>query len=273
MDISSIKIKEILTKAYITPSKMPGYEYVINPYVGCPHGCVYCYAEFMNRSSHQTEAWGSFVDVKIRSAAHRPINLQNKNIFLSSITDCYNPLEENYKLTRQLLMQLQHSGAHIGILTKSSLVTRDIDIFKRLPNITIGLSMNTTRDDIRADIEPGTSSVEERLQALKILHENNIYTYVHMSPIFPGLTDWKRLLEMIQPYVKYVSFENLKLRAAAYPRVMDYIAKKHPQLLPLYQQIYDKNDMIYWRSLREEIEKFCKVHRINAAIYFKEKKG
>ena len=271
MNISSIKIKEIVTKAYITPSKMPGYEYVINPYVGCPHGCLYCYAEFMKRFSHQGEIWGTFTDVKIRSTATKAINLQNKNIFLSSITDCYNPLEEKYGLTRKLLEQLRHSGAHIGILTKSALILRDLDILKTLPDVSVGFSMNTTRDEIRQEIEPYASCVSQRLHALKTLHENGIYTYVHVSPIFPGLSDWKELLKLIMPHVEHISFENLKLRAAAYSRIMNYIARRHAPLLPLYQQIYQDKNMTYWRNLRQEIVAFCEVHKLRADVYFKEK--
>ena len=269
--MDNIKVKEIIARGYINPSKLPGSDYVINPYVGCPHRCMYCYAEFMKSFSNHDEPWGTFVDVKIRSTAVKPVALQDKYVFLSSVTDCYNPLEEKYQLTRKLLQQLRPSRAKIRILTKSALVTRDIDIFKTLPDVAIGFSMNTTRDHFRQEIEPGASSVQERLQALQQLHENGISTYIHASPLFPKLSDWQNLIEMTQPYVSHFSFENLKLRAAALPRVLLFITQKYPQLRDLYHQIYQQNDMTYWRKVRKEIVAFCNQHKLSAAVYFKEK--
>ena len=271
MDIKSLKVKEVIARGYVNPSKLPGYDYVINPYVGCPHRCMYCYAEFMKHFSDHDEPWGTFTDVKIRSTCAKPVPLQGAHVFLSSVTDCYNPLEEKYRLTRKLLQQLSYSGARITILTKSALVTRDIDVLKTMPDVTVGFSMNTDRDDFRREIEPYASSVLERLHGLKMLKENGIRTWVHVAPIFPVLTDWKALVEMIMPYVDSLSFENLKLRAAALWRVMLYITQKHPELKPLYQQIYNENDMTYWRNLRKEILAFCNEHKLSAAVYFKEK--
>lgn len=271
MDIKSLKIKEVVVHSYINPSRLPGYDYVINPYVGCPHRCIYCYAEFMKHFSDHDEPWGTFTDVKIRSTSTRPVPLQGAHVFLSSVTDCYNPLEEKYRLTRKLLEQLRYSGAKVTILTKSALVMRDLDILKTMPELTVGLSMNTDNDVFRREIEPAAASVLERLHTLKTLHENGIKTWVHVSPVFPGLTDWKALLEMIMPYANSFSFENLKLRAAALWRVLLYITQKHPELKPLYRQIYQENDMTYWRTLRKEILAFCNAHKLSAAVYFKEK--
>ena len=271
MNLDKLKIREIVTRGYIHPSKLPGYDYVINPYVGCPHRCIYCYAEFMKRFSGHDDPWGTFTDVKIRSTAVKPVALQGTSVFLSSVTDCYNSLEEKYRLTRKLLEQLRYSGAKVTILTKSALVTRDIDILQQMPDVTVGLSMNTELDSFRQEIEPGAASVLERLDTLKTLHESGIKTWLHIAPVFPVLTDWKALLEVARPYVDSFSFENLKLRAAALPRVMLYITQRHPELKTLYHHIYNENDMSYWRTLRKEILAFCNQHKLSAAVYFKEK--
>ena len=268
---NSLKVKEIIARGYINPSKLPGSDYVINPYVGCPHRCMYCYAEFMKRFSNHDEPWGTFVDVKIRSTSTRPINLAGKNVFLSSVTDCYNPLEEKYELTRKLLQQLRYSGAAITILTKSALVLRDLDIFRQMPDITIGVSMNTTDDLFRQEIEPGAASVLNRLYDLKTLRENGIRNWMHVSPLFPHFSDWKALLEAAAGFTDRFTFENLKLRAAALPRVLLYITQKHPQLKELYEQIYRQNNMDYWRSTRKEILAFCNARKISAAVHFSEK--
>ena len=268
---NSLKVQEIVTRGYINPSKLPGEDYVINPYVGCPHRCIYCYAEFMKRFSNHDEPWGTFTDVKIRSTSSRPVDLAGKNVFLSSVTDCYNPLEEKYELTRKLLQQLRYSGASISILTKSALVLRDLDVFKQIPDITVGVSMNTLDDGLRKEIEPCAASTLNRLYVLKTLRENGIRNWMHVSPLFPYLSDWKALLEAAAGFTDRFSFENLKLRAAALPRVLLYITQKHPQLKELYEQIYHQNNMNYWRSTRKEILAFCNARKISAAVHFSEK--
>lgn len=263
-----IKVKEILTKGYINPSKLPGADYVINPYVGCPHRCIYCYAEFMKRFSSHDEPWGTFTDVKIRSTTSRPVDLRGKNVLLSSVTDCYNPLEEKYALTRKLLEQLKNSQALLTILTKSALVLRDIDVLKQIPHATVGFSINSLDDAFRQDTEPGAAPVQARLNALKTLHENGIRTWVHIAPIFPYLSDWKAVLDAAAPFTDTFSFENLKLRAAALPRVLLYIHRRHPQLLKTYEDIYKQGGSAYWRALRKEILAYCNQHRLAAAVHF-----
>ena len=266
--MNNLKIKEIVTKGYITPSKLSGYDYVINPYVGCPHRCMYCYAEFMKRFSNHDEPWGTFTDVKIRSNSTRPINLQGKNVFLSSVTDCYNTLEEKYRLTRRLLEQLRFSGAKVTVLTKSELVLRDIDLFQRMPDITVGFSLNSTDDVFRQKTEPCASSVLSRLHALKTLHENNIKTWVHIAPIFPELSDWKSVIKAAASYTDRFTFENLKLRAAALHRVLLYITQMHPDYKELYQQIYVEKDDSYWQQTRQDILAFCQERQIAATVHF-----
>ena len=97
----SIVENKIIVKDLVTKSNLPASDYVINPYVGCPHGCRYCYACFMKRFTGHSEEWGSFIDIK---QCDKPISqkkLQGKSVFLSSVTDCYNPFEEKYKITRK----------------------------------------------------------------------------------------------------------------------------------------------------------------------------
>ena len=106
---------------------------------------------------------------------------------------------------------------------------------------------------------------------LETLHENGIRTWVHVSPIFPYLSDWKALLEAAAGFTDSFSFENLKLRSAALPRVLLYITRRHPQLRAAYERIFRQNDMTYWRALRKEILAFCNERKIAAAVHFSEK--
>ena len=190
-----MKIKEINVHDYLTKSNLPSSDYVINPYVGCSHGCRYCYASFMKRFTGHEEVWGEFVDIK---KCDKKINLNKiskKNVFLSSVTDCYNEVEEKYHITRSILEQLINSDCYLSISTKSKLILRDIDLLKQIQNLTVSMSINTLNEKFKNDMD-NASSIKDRLETLQKLHENGIYTVLFMSPIFPYITDWKKIIEI-----------------------------------------------------------------------------
>ena len=118
MDVIEKKIK---VKDYLAKSSLPASDYVINPYAGCPHACKYCYASFMKRFTGHAEKWGTFIDIK---ECDKPIDikkLRGKTLFVSSVTDCYNPFEEKYEVTRKVLEQLITAECEVTISTKSEL--------------------------------------------------------------------------------------------------------------------------------------------------------
>ena len=117
-------IKNISVKSVLSKSNLPVSDFSANPYVGCSHACKYCYASFMKRFTNHSEEWGTFVDVKEWPTIKNPGKYSGKEIFLSSVTDPYQPLEEKYLRTRKLLEELQGSGAKISIATKSDLILR-----------------------------------------------------------------------------------------------------------------------------------------------------
>ena len=107
--------KEIEVRDLLTKSNLPASDYVINPYVGCPHGCKYCYASFMKRFTGHKEEWGTFIDVKRCSKSINKKKLEGKTVFLSSVTDCYNPYEEIYCITQSILKQLLNVECTVSI--------------------------------------------------------------------------------------------------------------------------------------------------------------
>lgn len=260
-------IKEIKTNDYLTKSNLPASDYVINPYVGCTHGCKYCYASFMKRFTGHDEKWGEFIDIK---SCNKKIDLKKisgKNVFLSSVTDCYNELEEKYCITRNILEQLQYSDCNLSISTKSKLILRDIDILKKMKNLTVSLSINTLDEKFRSDMD-NASSINERLETLRKLHENGIYTILFMSPIFPYITEWKKIIELSKDFVDEYWFENLNLRGSYKKEILEYIKTNYSKLYDSYVEIYVKNKDEYWRNLAIEIEKFCDENNIKYINYF-----
>jgi DNA repair photolyase len=266
-------IKEIYSSSIITKSNLPDSDFVINPYVGCMHSCVYCYARFMKRFTGHLEEWGKFVDVKVNAPGLIPKNslkYKNKSIFLSSVTDPYIPLENKYLITRQILEKLINFDSLIYIQTKSDLVLRDIDIIKQFKNCDVGITITTINDDLRSEIDPLTSSVEKRINALKKLKENGIKTYVFIGPIFPELTDWKKIIQKTKKYADYYCFENLNVKGSIWESVKLNFLNNYPNLLSLYKKIYfEKND--YWNNIKIDIENYCLKNSINYKIYFDHK--
>ena len=247
--------KEVVVKDLVTKSNLPASDYVINPYVGCPHGCRYCYACFMKRFTNHSEAWGSFIDIK---RCDKPISkkkLQGKSVFLSSVTDCYNPFEEKYENTRKILKQLISIDCELNISTKSQLILRDIDLLKQCKNLKVSVSVNTLDEQFKSDMDRA-SSIGKRLETIETLHENGIYTVLFMSPIFPGITDYKEIIVKTHRFVDEYWFENLNLRGSYKQDILSYIKNAYPQLVELYDEIYVKGNMGFWNNLSVEIEEY-----------------
>lgn len=255
------------TKDYLTKSNLPASDYVINPYIGCPHACKYCYACFMKRFTNHKEEWGSFIDIK---QCDKPIDLKKikgKTVFLSSVTDCYNLYEEKYRMTRKILEQLQSAECDLSISTKSKLILRDMDLLKQFPSLKVSVSMNTLNEEFRGAMDQG-STIKERMQTMKQLHQEGIYTILFMSTIFPGITEWKEIIETMKDDVDEFWFENLNLRGSYKKTILDYIDKEYPSLKALYHQIYKKKQMVYWENLATDIDIFCKQKKVKYTNYF-----
>ena len=263
-----MKINFREAKSIITKSNIPQIDFVINPYTGCQHGCIYCYAEFMIRfTNHKGEKWGEFLDIKqFELDKIKPQRYNGKRILLSSVTDPYLPLEKKYQNTRKILEKLVGTNAEVTILTKSKLVVRDIDLFKKFKNIEVGISLSTLNDDFARVLERGASKPSDRFAAIKEIHENGIQTYIFISPFFPEITDFKAIIGETLDYIDTYSFENLNFRPHNIPRIMRIIKEYYPDLLSKYKEIQKNRD--YWDSIEEEIRSYCEITKLNYKIEF-----
>ena len=183
--MNEILIREVETKNIMTKSSLPVGGYSVNPYVGCTHACKYCYASFMKRFTGHTEEWGTFLDVKHWPEIKNPKKYAGQRVVIGSVTDGYNPQEEQFGNTRKLLEQLIGSDADILICTKSDLVVRDIDLLKKLGRVTVSWSINTLDENFKNDMD-SASSIEHRIAAMKQVYEAGIRTVCFVSPVFPG---------------------------------------------------------------------------------------
>ena len=249
-------LREVFVRNVITKSNLPVCDYSVNPYVGCSHGCRYCYASFMKRFTGHTEPWGSFVDVKYWSEIKNPSKYKGKEIFIGSVTDPYNPEEEEWQRTRTFLEQMQFSGARISIATKSDLVLRDLELIRKFPDARISWSINTLSEDFKSDMDDAVS-IERRLEAMRIFHDEGIRTTCFISPIFPCLTDVEAIIERVKGQCNLIWLENLNLRGSFKSEIMEYIRERHPELFPLYDEIYNRGNMSYWEGLDRKMRAFA----------------
>ncbi|MBR2207315.1 MAG: radical SAM protein [Synergistaceae bacterium] len=253
-----MKIKRIIVKSVLTKSNLPVADFSANPYVGCEHACKYCYASFMKRFTNHNEDWGYFVDVKEWPEIKNPEKYSGKEIFIDSVTDPYQPLEEKYSRTRKLLEELQSVNVKISIATKSDLILRDLDLIKNFPEARVSFSINTLDEDFRSQMDEAVS-IERRLNAMKIFHDNKIRTTCFISPIFPGITDVKAIIERSKDDCNLIWLENLNLRGDYKERILKYIHENHSELDDIYRAIYRRKDLSYWIDLSEEIKEFAKT--------------
>jgi len=267
----ALKINIIEAKSIFTKSGLHGSDWVINPYNGCLFGCMYCYAAQIARWKHPDEKWGTYLDVKINA----PIllkeeltklekRLKTKNfgsVFFSSVTDPYVGMETKYQLTRKCLEVLADFGyeGNVSIQTKSPVVTKDIDVLKRIKDKTVGFTVTTLDDKVSRFLEVMAPPVSSRIKALKELHDVGISTYAFIGPILPHFTsDEKKIngiLDKLQEVgVTEVWFEHINLNPKIKARLFDFLKKASPELLPEFEnsdteEYRDKLDKIIHRAM------------------------
>lgn len=183
-----MKVKEIFAKTVLTKTAISGFDYCLNPYVGCEHGCRYCYASFMKRFTGHREPWGEFVDVKANAPSLLKSQLKrvkSGGVAIGTVTDPYQPLEKKYQITRGCLQALLERQFPVNVLTRSPLCLRDIDLFKRFEKVEVGITVSTHDEAMRRLLEPRSPSIPARIHALEALHKEGIRTYAFVGPMLP----------------------------------------------------------------------------------------
>ncbi len=258
-------IQEIIVKSALVKSRIYDVDYVINPYIGCTHGCKYCYARFMKRYTKHKEPWGEFVDIKTNIANLLSGELARKKgkglILLSSVTDPYQPVEEKYELTRKCLQRLLRYDRTISILTKSALVTRDIDLLSQFSECEVGFTITTYNDKIREVFEPEASPIEQRISTLRKLHDQGIATYVFLGPIIPVLTEQSlsQLLDVFsEGVIDRLSIDKLNIKAGNWPLIRDTLRENFPEKLSQVSDLlFDKQkNNNYFTNIKKTLLRF-----------------
>lgn len=250
------KAKSIFTKSGIS-------DYSINQYVGCSYGRLYCYAKFICKWKNYG-FWGSWVEVKKNAPELVKEKFIDGEVFMSSVSDPYQPIEKNLMVTRNVLKNM-NKNIKLTILTKSDLVIRDIKLFKEFKNIEVGLTINGFNNEVKSFLEQNTPPNKNRVKALKVLCNNKIKNYCFISPIIPKLVDIKSVVEETLEFTKDYWFEflNAKLAGNYFLRVLK---ENFPES---YNIICDKQKFLdFIEKTKNEIQNFSieKKIKINGVI-------
>lgn len=265
-----MKIREIQCKSILSKTRLSGCDYTLNPYIGCAHGCVWCYSHFIERwragrEKRPVRPWGSFVDVKINAPEVLVKNvrrLKGKSaIFLSTICDPYQPAEAKYKITRRCLEILAPLGLPISILTQSALVTRDIDLFKKFKDLNVGMSFITMDPKATRLFQPFTASPQKRVATLKKLHKVGIKTYIHVGPILPHFTDFEAIFSATHRYLNAAVAETLNTRGKNWTNLIRVLSRHYPNLVPEFRRSQFKKTT-YLSQIGLDFEKTAKKYKI-----------
>lgn len=258
-----------------------GMDYSMNPYQGCEHGCIYCYA----RNSH--EYWGHDAglgfETKIIVKKNAPELLERKllspgwkpkPIVLSGNTDCYQPLERKFKLTRQLLQIFNKYKHPVGIITKNTTLLRDIDILEELAAdnlVTVLLSITTLDEQLRSVLEPRTASAAKKLKAIETLRSHNIPVGIMNAPIIPGLnqSEIPTILKAASEHgALSANYTIVRLNGAIGPIFEDWLQKTMPdRATKVWNQICEAhggkvNDSRFGTRMKGEGKLVDSIHQL-----------
>lgn len=212
-------VKEVYAKSILSKSKV--FDYTINPYIGCEHGCTYCYARFMKRYTGHKEEWGEFVDAKINAANLLQLEIKRKRVgrvWVSGTCDPYQPIEKKYELTGKCLEILSKYAWPVTVQTKSPLVGRDLELLRKINGVEVGFTITTANEDIRRIFEPNSPPISERIETLEKLHSAGIRTFAMIAPLLPKAED---LVGQLRKKVDYVLIDKMNYHYS------DWVYRKH----------------------------------------------
>lgn len=260
-------VKEVNCKSILVKSGIKDIDYALNPYIGCGHGCTYCYAVFMKRFTGHKEPWGRFVDVKVNAAKVLREQLRRVRpgvISFGTVTDSYQPIEAKYEITLKCLEELIDYDHPINILTKSPLVLRDIDVLKRMKNVDVGFTVTSLDERVKLAFEPSSSSSKERLDALYQFSCENIKSWLFFGPVLPYFSDSEEAIDDVfaaaaEAEADYVLVDHLRPYPTVWAKVRKLIRDSFPEAVDTYEDYYrNRHGRQYKEELRRKASKIAK---------------
>jgi DNA repair photolyase len=280
VEFFSLPVRSILNRC--DPKRRLPFIWTINPYRGCEFACKYCYArythEFMELRDANEFEHKIFVKEEAAWLLRRDLRKvrAGEEIAIGTATDPYQPAERRHLVTRSILEELSsHAGLEIGIVTKSNLVLRDLDVLKRIAEqntIGVHITITTLNSDLARILEPRAPRPDLRLEAVRKLNEAGIAAGVNCAPVLPGITDASKELEALvkaasEAHATSIFANPLFLKPCSRSVFLPFIAEKFPHLVQRYEQLYSERDFgseVYRKNLSALMSKFKKKYGIGA---------
>ena len=264
-----VVVREVECKSLLNRSSIGDYSF--NCYTGCAHGCVYCYARFMQRFHPHVEPWGGFVDVKINAVEvlRRQLKrLKPGDVFTCSACDGWQPVERRYRLTRRCCQMLVDAGFRLSVLTKSKLVLRDLDIFTGR-NVCLGVTITTPDESAARLWEPGASSVSDRLDILVRGKTTGLETAVMFGPLLPGISDTPQVLARVfdlaaKADIDRIWTDALNPRPRVWPSLQAFLRRHRPDLIEHYRRVLF--DAAYRKEYLHKLDERCRRAAARAGV-------
>ncbi|MCP4705160.1 MAG: radical SAM protein [candidate division Zixibacteria bacterium] len=249
-----MKISECTNRSILVPCSLKNFEYQIDPYIGCEHFCRYCYVLNQAETDWTKEV---FIHKDITNQLSNELdNIEPQKIYMGYYSDPYQPCEENYLQTRKALELLAENRFSVSILTKSNLVTRDIDILSKMSDASISVSVAFNDNSTRKYFEAKTIDTEDRIAALRKLKNAGISTSALLCPVIPYITDVKHLINLLAPYTNVIWIYALSFLDTSDPgwqNVKAILKNEYSDLSDKIEETIFNKDHIYWKNLRQEL--------------------
>jgi DNA repair photolyase len=276
--MARVRYVEIRCKGALNRVNGMPFKWSLNPYVGCVHSCQYCYARaYYARADHGNAGEdfetrilvkANFADV-LRRELGRP-NWSGEQVALGTATDAYQPAEGRFRITRRVLEALRDVANPLGMVTKSPMVIRDLDVLAdlaRVAEVRVFFTVTTVDPDLWRTLEPGTANPLKRLHAMRRLHEAGVPAGVLLAPILPGITDSVASIEAVaaaaaEHGAAFFGATALRLAPVVKEHYLGFVGGSFPELLPRYERAYTATNAPreYTRALEPRVDRIRARH-------------
>jgi DNA repair photolyase len=264
-------IPSVKVTVAISRSSLPGLDYTFNPYVGCVHGCIYCYARCFTKDREAAENWGKTVKVKaeVLELLERQLAKMKRGVVgVSTITDPYQPIEKGAEITRKAIQMLKFKKFYVSIQTKSDLALRDLDMI-RGRDFDVGVTITTFDVNMAKKLEPRASSPEARASVIESFSERGVKTWIFYGPIIPKLNDdletVLKIARLARRTKSEVIIDRLRLRPRVIRSLREGLKEEAKEIIRL------AGNRAYGKALLSRVYKTLKGEEVNVSYAFQER--
>ena len=260
-----MQVRTCHRRAVLRPCSLEGFDYQLDPYIGCEHRCSYCYALNQAETDWSREILiHPDIVAQLRQELHVP-----QAVYLGWNSDPYQPAEADHHQTRLALEFLAEKRCSACILTKSDLVTRDLDLLAAMPGPSVGISMAIADEEVRRAFEPHAPATDTRTEALKAVKAADVETYVLICPVMPFLTDVEPLIDLVTACADSVWVYPLNMESESdrnWQNLLEVLRRDFPDLVEPYRRIAFSLDDTHWTDLRQNLERIQQQRPLDLRI-------